>query len=55
MVSSRLYAGKPVNSPLLVGMTHPLRSVAGVIGSDNVRDAENQQERLDLTGWLLLT
>lgn len=41
-----------MNSPLLVGMTHPLRSVVGVIGSDNVRDAENQQERLIYSGWI---
>lgn len=35
---SRLYAGKPVNPLLLANQ---------MTGSDNVRGAENQQERLD--------
>jgi LAGLIDADG endonuclease len=55
VMSSRLYAGKPVYPPLLAGHgCHryfvPFQAMSG---SDNVRGAENQQERLWTNGWVV--
>jgi hypothetical protein len=47
---------KPVNSPLLVApirLTQPRCTTGCMAGSDNVRDAENQQERLLYQGWVV--
>ena len=54
-MSSRLYAGKAENSPLLAAhgsVTVLLYSVPRG-RSDNVRDAEDQQERLLYHGWIV--
>ncbi len=52
VVSSRLYAGKPEYPQLLVVLVTAIPYRDDMNGSDNVRGAENQQERLT-TGWVV--
>ena len=52
-VRSRLFAGRTVDPPLLVWLSEPLHRVMAMPDSDNVRGAENQQERLISPGWVV--
>ena len=51
---SRLYAGKPgVSRRYSLLLSYPCFRVNGMDDSDNAESAENQQERLFTTGWLV--
>ncbi|MBM3672856.1 MAG: hypothetical protein FJW86_11850 [Actinobacteria bacterium] len=53
-MSSRLFAGKPGGSSTTWSpVSYPLRTVGDMDASDNVRSAENQQERLFTIEWLV--
>lgn len=42
-----------MNPPLLAWLSDPVRTIEFMPGSDNVRGAENQQERLISPGWVV--